>query len=229
MNCQSAREQITDTLAAGHAELTGELTGHVQSCASCRTFCAQQAELFRAMDSGLSAMANEVVPASLLPRVRVRMEETRTSNPWFDRFLPAAAVLVIACLIALPLVRRSFRSGGVQVAVIPERNEIGVEPREPLSGQPENSTIHPATRVQSPHLSAQPSAAQRPAQTAEAAILVSSEESQGLLQLAAAVPRDPQWAQAMLHPATPQSIQVAPIEPVEIANLEVNPLSEENQ
>jgi len=49
------------------------------------------------------------------------------------------------------------------------------------------------------------------------------------LQLAAAVPRDPQWAQAMVHPAPPKSSQIAPIEPVEIANLEVNPLSEENQ
>lgn len=229
MNCQSAREQITDTLATGQVELNGGIADHLQSCSACRTFYAQQAELFRAMDSGLSAMANEPMPASLLPRVRARMEETHTSNLWFYRLVPAAAVLVIASVMALPLVRRSFRSAGVQVAVIPERSENGAEPRPPLVERPEKLMIPHATRAQSSHLSARPSAAQRPAQTAEVAVLVSSEESQGLLQLAAAVPRSPQWAQAMVHPAAPQSIQVAPIEPVEIANLEVNPLSEGNQ
>ena len=227
MNCQSAREQIAETLAASREELTRETSGHVQSCAGCRAFYAQQAALFRAMDSGLTSMVNESVPPSLLPRVRARMEETRT--PWFYRLLPVAAVLVIVCVIAFPLVRRSFRSGGVQVAVIPKRSENGVGPRQPLPEQPEKSGIPPATREQNPRHSARPPAARRSAQTTEVAVLVSSEESQGLLQLAMAVPRSPQWAQAMVHPAAPQSIQVAPIEPVEIASLEVNPLSEENQ
>jgi len=229
MNCHCTREQITDTLATGHAELTGELTGHVQSCAECRALYAQQAELFHAMDSGLSAMVNEPTPASLLPRVRGRMEETRTSNPWFYRFLPAAAVLVIACVIALPLVRRSLRSGGVQVTVIPKPSENGAEPRPPLAGGPEESMVSPATRALSPHLSARPPAARRPEQTIEVAVLVSSEESQGLLQLAAAVPRSPQWAQAMLHPVELPPSQMEPMKPIEIANLEVQPLSEEKQ
>ena len=66
-------------------------------------------------------------------------------------------------------------------------------------------------------------------QSSEVAVLVSPEESRGLMQLAAAVPRDPQWARAMLHPAPAPSSQIAPIEPVEIANLEVSPLPEETQ
>jgi len=229
MNCQGAREQTVDTLATGRVEMTREVAGHIQSCAECRTFYAQQAELFRAMDSGLSAMANEPMPASLLPRVRARMAETHTVSPSFYWLLPAAAVLVIACLIAFPIMRRSSRSRGVQVAVIPERSKNGGEPRRPLAEQPEKSTIPPATREQSPRHSARPPAAQRRAQTAELAVLVSSEESEGLLQLAAAVPRSPQWAQAMVHPAAPPASQTAPIEPVEIATLEINPLSQENQ
>jgi hypothetical protein len=208
--------------------MTRELAGHIQSCAECRTFYAQQAELFRAMDSGLGAMVNESLPPSLLPRVCARMPETHTVSPWFHRLLPVAAVLVIACLIAFPFVRHSFRSGGVEVAVIPERSENGGEPRQPLAGQPEKSFAPPATGEQSPRHSARLPAAQRPAQTAELAVLVGSEEYQGLQQLAAAVPRSPQWAQAMVHPAAPPSIQVAPIEPVVIADLEVKPLSEGN-
>ena len=61
-------------------------------------------------------MANEPVPVSLLPRVRARMEENRAGNSWFYRLLPIAAALVIACLIALPLVRRSLRFGDAQVS-----------------------------------------------------------------------------------------------------------------
>ncbi len=229
MNCQNAREQITDLLAAGRVELTGELAGHVQSCAGCGTFYAQQAKLFRAMDSALSAMANEPMPLSLLPRVRARMEETRTLSPWFYRLLPIAAILVIAYLIAFPLARRSLRSDGVQVAVIPKRSESRVQSRPPLAGQPETLKVPPATREQRPRHSVRLPAAQRPAQTAEVAVLVSSEESQGLLQLAAAVPRSPQWAQAMLHPVDLARTQIEPIEPIEIASLEVSPLSGENQ
>ncbi len=67
------------------------------------------------------------------------MEETHTVSPWLYRLLPVAAVLVVVWVIAFPLVRRSFRFGGVQVAVIPERSENGVEPRQPLAGQPEKS------------------------------------------------------------------------------------------
>ncbi len=229
MNCQNAREQITDLLAAGSVELTGELAGHVPSCAGCGTFYAQQAEIFRAMDSALSAMANEPMPLSLLPRVRARMEETRTLSPWFYRLLPIAAILVIAYLIAFPLVRRSLRSDRVQVAVIPNSIENGVQSRPEPAGQQERSMGVPATREPIRRHSVRPPAAQRPAQTAEVAVLVSSEESQGLLQLAAAVPRSPQWAQAMLHPVELPPIQIEPIEAIEIADLEVKPLSEENQ
>lgn len=229
MNCQSAREHIAEALAASREELTGEVTDHVQSCAGCRAFYAQQTELFRAMDSGLSAMANEPVPASLLPRVRARMEGTRTASLWLYRLLPIAAILVIACLIAFPLVRRSVRSGAVQVAVIPKRIENGVEPRPPQVQQPEESAAPSVRQGRSSRHSTQASGAHRPARAPESAVLVDPEESRGLLQLAAAALRSPRWAQAMVHPAAPPASQIAPIEPVEIANLEVNPLSEESQ
>lgn len=229
MNCQGAREQTVDTLATGRVEMTREVAGHIQSCAECRTFYAQQAALFCAMDSSLSAMVNEPVPASLLPKVRERMEKTRPGSTWLYRLVPVAAVLLVAALIGVPLARRSARIGGVQVIVIPERSKNGGEPRRPLAEKTEKSTIPPATREQSPRHSARPPAALRQVQTAVVAVLVSSEESKGLRQLAAAVPRDPQWAQAMVHPADPPSSQMAPIKPVVIADLEVKPLSEENQ
>lgn len=224
MNCQGAREQTVDTLATGRVEMTREVAGHIQSCAECRTFYAQQDAFFRAMDSGLGAMVNESVPLSLLPRVRARMAETHTVSPWFYRLLPAAAVLVIACLIVLPLVRRSSRSRSVQVAVIPERSENGGEPRRPLAEQPEESTVPRATRELSPRHSARPPAAQRRAQAAEVAVLVSPEESRGLLQLAETVRQRPHWAQAMLAAGTPPPVQMETISPIETADLKIAPL-----
>jgi hypothetical protein len=229
MNCQNAREQITDSLAAGQAELTGELTGHVQACPKCRSFHEAQVILFCSLNTSLQTMVNQPVPPSLLPGVRARMQGIRPGIPWLYRLLPVAAILVVAYLIASPLVRRSFRSGGVQVAVIPKRIENGVQSRAPLAGQPEGSKVASAARGQIPRHSLGLRAAQRPVQTAEVAVLVSPAESQGLLQLAAAVPRSPQWAQAMLHPVELPPIQIEPIEAIEIADLEVKPLSEENQ
>jgi predicted anti-sigma-YlaC factor YlaD len=229
MNCKGARERITDSLAAGQANLVGGLAIHVQSCEECRTFCAQQGQLFRAMDTGLRAMANEPAPPSLLPGVRARMQETYARRPWFYRLLPVAAILIVAALIGVPMLRRSMQSGGVQVTVIPNRGEDGVAARWPLAEQTEKSVASTAGQAGAVRRSSRPPAGRRPAQATAAPIVVASQESQAIRQLAAAVLQSPAWAEAMVHPAAPRSDQMEPIEPVEIANLEVKALSEENQ
>jgi hypothetical protein len=229
MNCHSAREQLTDTLATGHAELTGEITGHVQSCAGCQAFYAQQAELFHAIDSGLSAMTNEPMPSSLLPKVRERMEKTRPGSTWLYRLVPVAAVLLVAALIGVPLARRSARRGGVQVTVIPKHIEKSVEPPQAIAEQPDKSNTPRAPQEQIVHTPPRSPVARRPLRPTDAAVIVDPEESKGLIELAAAANQSPQIAQAMLHPVAPPSIEMEPIKPVEIANLEVKSLSEENQ
>ena len=229
MNCQVARVQITDSLAAGSMKLTKDLAGHVQSCAGCGTFYAQQAELFRAMDSGLGTMANEPIPASLLPRVRARMEVAHAVSSWFYRLVPVAGILVVACLIAFPLVHRSVRTGGVQVAVVPRRSGSDIGPRQPIADQSGSLMVPHAPRKQIARDTSRTSVARRSIRPTEVAVIVDPEESKGLFELAAAVRQRPQWAQAMLHPVELPPIQMKPIEPIEIADLEVQPLSEGSQ
>lgn len=229
MNCQSVREQIAETLAASREELTGEVTDHVQSCAGCRAFYAQQTELFRALESGVSAMANEPVPASLLPRVRARMEGTRTASLWIYRLLPVAGILVVACLIAFPLARRSVRTGGARMAVVPQRSGKDNEPRQPIANHSEQLKVPHAQQEQIARHTSRSSVARRPIRPTEVAVIVDPAESKGLFELAAAVGRRPQWVQAMLHPVELPPIQIEPIEPIEIADLEVKPLFEGNQ
>jgi hypothetical protein len=229
MNCQSARERITDALSAGPANFEGELATHVESCEGCRAFSAQQGQLFRAMDTGLRAIANEPVPPSLLPGVRAQMEETCAGRPWFYRLLPVAAILILAVLIGVSMLRRSMQSEGVLVTVIPERGEDGVAPRQPLAEQTEKSAASTAGQARAVRRSTRPPAGRRPAQATAVPIVVDSRESRAIRQLAAAVLQSPTWAEAMVHPAAPRSDQMEPIKPVEIANLEVKALSEENQ
>jgi hypothetical protein len=229
MNCQSARERITDALAAGPANFEGELAMHVKSCEWCRTFCAQQGQLFRAMDTGLHAMANEPAPPSLLPGVRAQIEATCAGRPWFYRLLPVAAILILAVLIGAPMLRRSMQSGGVLVTVISKPGEDGVAPRQPLADQTEKSVASTAGQARAVRRSTQPPAGRRPAQATAVPIVVDSRESRAIRQLAAAVLQSPAWAEAMVHPGALRPDQMDPIKPVEIANLEVNALSDENQ
>jgi hypothetical protein len=229
MNCKNARERITDALANGQMKLAGEVAVHLLACEGCRAYHAQQAELFRAMDSGLRAMANEPVPPSLLTGVRVRLEETRTSSHWLYRLLPVSAVLVVAALIAVPLLRRSIRSGGVQVIAIPKHMEKSVEPPQAIAEQPDKSNGPRAPQEQIVHTPSRALIARRPMRPIEVAVIVDPGESKGLFELAAAANQSPQIAQAMLHPVAPPPIEMEPIKTVELANLEVKPLSEENQ
>ncbi len=83
MNCKD-RKRRSRCAGCGAGEPLRKLAMHVQSCEGCRTFCAQQGQLFRAMDTGLRAMANEPAPPSLLPGVRARMlEKPVARRPWF--------------------------------------------------------------------------------------------------------------------------------------------------
>ena len=80
MNCKSAQEIIIDAMASRAGELRGELDQHVRECANCGAFLANQASLSTAIDSHLRLVANEPVPPSLLPGVRLRLRAGSSSS-----------------------------------------------------------------------------------------------------------------------------------------------------
>ena len=96
MNCQQSQKGIQDALAAGEAKLHGAVAAHQQDCAACQAYFESQARLFRQLEEGLTAIANEEVPASLLPRVRARLDE---EPPQRYSWMPGWGLAAIAAVI----------------------------------------------------------------------------------------------------------------------------------
>ncbi|HXR34198.1 MAG TPA: hypothetical protein VN830_10840 [Verrucomicrobiae bacterium] len=221
MNCQNAREQITDTLAAGNVELSGDLTGHVQSCAGCGTFYARQAELFLAMDSGLSAMANEPVPVSLLPRVRARMEESVSGRGWVSNRLAAAAALAVVLVAVIFFPRAEKKPLEVPVMAIPTLSKDRPEAHQ----HGEIAGAAAALPIGQKMIRAKASG---PANTNEIAaapeVIVLVEERQAFARFVAELPKEREVALALTRPApAPEDVPVE-IALLQIESLELNPL-----
>ncbi|HVH72542.1 MAG TPA: hypothetical protein VNB49_15725 [Candidatus Dormibacteraeota bacterium] len=101
MPCEHYKNALIDEAASGTAP-RGELRAHLAECPSCQAAFAEEQSLFAAMDSGVHTAANAEVPASLLPRVRARLDEARsTRSRWVPSFVFAFASLAIALLVLL--------------------------------------------------------------------------------------------------------------------------------
>lgn len=101
MPCEHYKDALIEA-AASAAPPSEELGAHLAVCASCCEALAQEQSLFAAIDSGLHAAANAEVPPSLLPRVRVELDEvtlahSRWTSNWFA--LGSAAVAAAALLL----------------------------------------------------------------------------------------------------------------------------------
>jgi hypothetical protein len=216
MNCHSAREQIADTLAAGRVELARELTGHVQSCAGCRSYTAQQAELFRAMDSGLRAMANEAMPASLLPRVRARMEEKVSRRGWLSSPLTAAVAMAVVLLAVIFFSRVAKQPLEMPVAAVPALRKDRPEPHQ----HGESATTATVLPREPKVIHAKASrAADDKEIVAAPEVLVLRQEREAFARFLAELPKEREVAVALTQ-AAPQKDE----QPVEIAGLQIDEL-----
>jgi hypothetical protein len=219
MNCQGAREQIAETLAAGQVELSGDLTEHLQSCTGCQTFCAEQTELFRAMDSGLGAMVNESVPPSLLPRVRARLEEKAPRPGWISNRLTAAAAMAVVLLAVIFFSRVEKKSLKSPVAAIQTSSEERSEARQ--YGQTEAAAEVPTPKPRVIHGKATRAASIKEiAATPE--VIVLRQEREVFARFLAELPREREAAVALTQ-AAPQKDEP----PVEIARLQIDELKVE--
>ncbi|MGA2299750.1 MAG: hypothetical protein ABSG77_03525 [Candidatus Acidiferrum sp.] len=220
MNCHNAREQITDMLAAGSVELTRELAGHVQSCAGCGAFYAQQAELFRAMDSALSAMANEPVPPSLLPKVRARMEERESRRGWFPNPMTAAATLAAVFLAVMFFPRVEKKALEKPVAALPTHILDRWEARR-TGTIAAAAALTPRPRVS--HAKANRAAGVKEVSPAPG-VIVLVEERQAFARFVAELPDEREVALALTRPAS--ALEDVPVEIalLQIESLELKPL-----
>jgi hypothetical protein len=234
MNCELFRKKLTDAVAAGELELSEQLAAHVTACENCRIFYEGEARLFMGMENGLRGMVNLVVPPSLVPIVRRRLEESSPSRDWLLAAIPTAAVLGIAAIVAIPLLH--------DAAVPVRRTTPSVEAK--LVGAAE---VEPAVAVLPTLVAARPIAVEKssvrfsevrqPARQKESTspeIMVDQSESRGLKYLASTVFREPEVGKALLNPMVLPSpvtepIALGEIAPLEVSELGIEPLAAEDR
>jgi hypothetical protein len=115
MPCKPYKDALMEAANSG-TEPQGDLRAHLAECTDCRAVFEQERSLFASIDAGLHFVANSDVPASLLPRVRARLdEESAPRRIWATNWLvlASAAVLVVGFLAA----RVFLRPGVVQQPV----------------------------------------------------------------------------------------------------------------
>jgi hypothetical protein len=121
MPCKHYKDTLRETAASG-AEPRGELRVHLGGCVDCRSAFEQERSLFASIDAGLHIAANDEVPASLLPRVRARLDEaSEPRRVWATNWLvlAGAAVLLVAFLTARVSWRPNAARQPVEIAVKP--------------------------------------------------------------------------------------------------------------
>src|SRR5260370_12377511 len=101
MPCKHYKEALIEAAASG-AEPQGELRAHLDACLDCRAAFKQEQSLFASIDAGLHVAANAEMPASLLPRVRARLDGAAAPRRGcaIQLFAFASAVVVVVALFA---------------------------------------------------------------------------------------------------------------------------------
>jgi hypothetical protein len=105
MPCENFQDAIRRAVA-GELELEPRLRLHLDVCEECSSAFELEKALFASIDSGIRAVANSEVPPSLLPNVRVRLQEERNAKPgliisWPSLAGAAAAVCAFVLITTL--------------------------------------------------------------------------------------------------------------------------------
>jgi hypothetical protein len=101
MPCKHDKDALIEAAASG-AEPQGDLRAHLAGCADCRAAFQQEQSLFASIDAGLHVAANAEVPASLLPRVRARLDEgVATQRRWLQPLIFATASVALTFTLFL--------------------------------------------------------------------------------------------------------------------------------
>jgi hypothetical protein len=219
MNCQQCQQKILDSVAAGEERLAPEVAGHEDSCDSCAHFYAEHRVLFRSLEIGLRSLANAPIPASLLPGVRVRVDQELAPRHariprWGFTAVSAAAILAVSAAYVLRHPAKRFHLPQIISTAAPQTAKNAETSPAPLRESPTAPLA--ATRV----VHARPS-------TAAPQVIVSAEERQAYARYIAPVPEQ----EAVAAPLPPPGLRVpeaaneaAEIALLQIESLEVKPL-----
>jgi hypothetical protein len=222
MPCDHYKDALIEA-AASSAQAQGELRAHLDACVSCRAAFEQGQSLFASIDAGLHVAANADVPASLLPRVRARLDEVGTrQRRWFQPLVFAAASIALAFAILL-FARPPHSNSGIQAKQTPQI---------PVDEAPAANTAHQSPGPGAQIVSANATNSQtrvrstllRLVASSQPEVLVPPDEREALARFVAVLGERRELALALVT-APPQMKEVpSGLEPFQINGLEIKPL-----
>lgn len=218
MNCRQCQKRMLDALAAGGTTLPDVVAIHCRGCVACQTYYESQVNLFRGLEEGLKAIANEAVPPSFVPGVRARLNEELPSwssgMPAWGMAATAAAILAVSfgAVLYHPSPRTSVLEG-VQLARHSDEKPVMVMPesretqRSSSGGKHEHPKAHSAKKWE-----------------AMPEVIVLAEERAAFARFVAELPRKQEAALALTRPAAQTEELTTEIVALEITGLEVESL-----
>lgn len=225
MNCKACQENMLDAVAAGTTTLSDELSAHQQSCPACWEYYELQVGLVRSIDSGLQAMVNQEMPASLLAVARNRLTQQPITQPswnYLETFTVLAAVTILA--ISIGYIRRpNVYPNSAESASL----NSGDKADRALARQPPPISLvdsKPRTSKRAGFLACKPVSSEATAGGSDQ-VIVLVEERRAFAKFVADLPREPKIAQALTRPApvaldAPVDIALLRIEDMELKSLE---------
>jgi hypothetical protein len=228
MPCESYKEPLIEAAASG-LESPSELRAHLDACASCRMAYAEEQSLFASIDTGLHKNANAEVPASLLTRVRARLDKAATAKPiWTTNWFGLTAATAVAVALFAAQAVWHVRVGQTSMATAGKASPPRIIPQP----QRPNSVVAAPSRKNSISQSRAAIAKNLVPQEALASrdtgpqVLVPLDQEVVLARYAE------QWHQrrrALLLAENPEDTSLAPLQvaPIQIAQLDVKLLAEE--
>jgi anti-sigma factor RsiW len=220
--CEDYRTALTDA-AADVIQPPLELCSHLEACASCHATFVEEMQLFAAIDSGVRSAANAEVPASLLPRVRVQLNERPVPRrSWVPAFAAIAAVaaLIVAIVFVHGIGRYTAEPTPQVSSASPSASSAEIRPDPPVVGviemmspRAKNKTVRAAKTA--PLVQAE-----------EVAVLIPAGQKQAMDALLAGVRQGQVKADVLLAENSEETLEELQVSPIDISPIEMKPLGD---
>jgi|HubBroStandDraft_4_1064222.scaffolds.fasta_scaffold77762_3 hypothetical protein len=224
MPCENYREALIEAAARGSA-LSRELRLHLDACASCRAASSEELQLFAAIDSGVRTTANAEVPASLLPRVRVQLNERPVPRrAWAPAIVvTAAAVALVAGIVFVGgLERDGGRTNPSADSTAQSIPPTEIPPVPPVAAFSE--TTSPPARMKRPRPAESPRVVGA-AQVAASRVLVPAGQQRAMEVLLASV-KQGKVDGVLLTEKPEKTLEELQVSPLAISPIEMKPLED---
>jgi anti-sigma factor RsiW len=223
MPCEHYKDALIEAAASGSTP-QGDLRAHLAGCTSCRSAFLEVQSLFAAIDSGIHAIANAEVPASVLPRLRVAPNQAaRPGLRWVRPLVFASAGVALASVMLLFVRSRDAAPGDIAKL---SPGSVAPLAASATTTNPEKSaresTRVAAVRVGHSH-TAQDSTRLHPAASSNSEVLVPPDEREAFARLVAVLNEHGDVASGLLA-KVPQKDAPVTGEPPKIPDIEIKPL-----